>query len=66
MRIRRYMSGQVGCDISNVFTSDTSNYEISVAYIIETKQQNIIKTAVEKKFPELPSIQNFAIYSETS
>ena len=49
-----------------MFTSDTSIYEISVAYIIETKQQNIIKTAVEKEFPELPSIQNFAAYSETS
>ena len=68
MRIRRERSGQVGCDISNMFTSDISSYEISVAYSIKTKRNSrmLTKRRLEKKFPELPSIQNFAAYSETS
>ena len=60
MRIRRYRSGQVGCDISNMFNSDISSYETSVAYIIETKRNSRIlsKRRLKKCFPNFPVSKN--------
>ena len=51
-----------------MFTSDILSYEISLAYIIETKRNSrmLSKRRLKKTLPELSSIQNFATYSETS